>query len=85
MLLVSGYVLAQLSPSQQLARTIQVAFLPALLVTCLNIEFAVNLRQFFDLTPTAGRLKDLQEAGQEIAATSVIALKSAWQGKGGSN
>ena len=27
---------------------------------------------------------DLQ-AGQEIAATSVIALKSAWQGKGGSN
>ncbi len=66
-LLVSGYVLAQLSPSQQLARTIQVAFLPALLVTCLNIEFAVNLRQFFDLTPTAGRLKDLQEAGQEIA------------------
>ena len=66
-LLVSGYVLAQLSPSQQLSRTIQVAFLPALLVTCLNIEFAVNLRQFFDLTPTAGRLKDLQEAGQEIA------------------
>ena len=66
-LLVSGYVLAQLSPSQQLSRTIQVAFLPALLVTCLNIEFAVNLRQFFDLTATASRLKDLQEAGQDIA------------------
>jgi hypothetical protein len=66
-LLVSGYVLAQLSPSQQLSRTIQVAFLPVLLVTCLNIEFAVNLRQFFDLTSTASRLKDLQEAGQDIA------------------
>lgn len=66
-LLVSGYVLAQLSPSQQLSRTIQVAFLPVLLVTCLNIEFAVNLRQFFDLTSTASRLKELQEAGQEIA------------------
>lgn len=33
----------------------------------------------------AARVAGDLQAGQEIAATSVIALKSAWQGKGGSN
>lgn len=65
-LLVVGYVLAQLSPSHQLSRTLQVAILPVLLMTSLNLEFHGNLRPFFDLTPVAGRLKALQDAGLSI-------------------
>lgn len=65
-LLVIGYVLAQLSPSHQLSRTLQVAILPVLLMTSLNLEFHGNLRPFFDLTPVAGRLKALQDAGFSI-------------------
>jgi 4-amino-4-deoxy-L-arabinose transferase-like glycosyltransferase len=65
-LLVIGYILAQLSPSHQLSRTLQVAILPVLLMTSLNLEFHGNLRPFFDLTPVAGRLKTLQEAGLSI-------------------
>lgn len=65
-LLVIGYVLAQLSPSHQLSRTLQVAILPVLLMTSLNLEFHGNLRPFFDLTPVAGRLKELQDAGLSI-------------------
>ncbi len=66
-LLVAGYILAQISPRQQLLRTIQVALLPVLLMTCVNVEFPVSLVQFFDLTPVASRLKEMQEAGQPIA------------------
>jgi len=66
-LLVAGYILAQLSPSQQIARTLQVTCLPILLITCLNIEFPFSLRQFFDLTPVGKRLHDLEAAGQPIA------------------
>lgn len=66
-LLVAGYGIAQLSPTQLLSRTIQVATLPVLLLTCINIEFPFNLRQFFDLTPVAERLRDLQDSGQPLA------------------
>ncbi|WP_374370358.1 ArnT family glycosyltransferase [Dongia sp.] len=66
-LLVAGYGIAQLSPMQLLSRTIQVATLPVLLLTCINIEFPFNLRQFFDLTPVAERLRELQDAGQPLA------------------
>lgn len=66
-LLIAGYILAQISPRQQLLRTLQVALLPSLLMTCLNIEFPTNLAQFFDLTPVASRLQTMQEAGQPIA------------------
>ncbi|MGH6891077.1 MAG: ArnT family glycosyltransferase [Dongiaceae bacterium] len=66
-LLVIGYVLAQLSPSHQLSRTLQVAILPTLLMTSLNLEFDGNLRPFFDLTPVASRMKTLQEAGLAVA------------------
>lgn len=65
-LLVVGYVLAQLSPSHQLSRTLQVAILPVLMMSSLNLEFHGNLRPFFDLTPVAGRLKELQDAGLPI-------------------
>jgi hypothetical protein len=66
-LFVGGYVLAQLSPSQQLSRTLQVACLPVLLITCLNIEFANSIGAFFDLAPPATKMRELQDAGQEIA------------------
>lgn len=66
-LLVAGYGIAQLSPTQLLSRTIQVAILPVLVLTSINLEFPNNLRQFFDLQPVAERLRDLQDAGQPIA------------------
>lgn len=66
-LLVIGYVLAQLSPSHQLSRTLQVAILPTLLMTSLNLEFDGNLRPFFDLAPVASRMKTLQDAGLAVA------------------
>ena len=66
-LLVAGYGIAQLSPMHLLSRTIQVATLPVLLITCVNIEFPFNLRQFFDLEPVAERLRQLEEAGQPLA------------------
>jgi 4-amino-4-deoxy-L-arabinose transferase-like glycosyltransferase len=69
-LLVIGYVLAQLSPSHQLSRTLQVAILPTLLMTSLNLEFDGNLRPFFDLTPVASRMKQLQDAGVSVAVFS---------------
>ncbi len=66
-LLVIGYILAQLSPSHQLSRTLQVAILPTLLMTSLNLEFNGNLKPFFDLTPVASRMKQLQDAGLSVA------------------
>jgi hypothetical protein len=66
-LLVAGYGIAQLSPMHLLSRTIQVATLPVLLMTCVNIEFPFNLKQFFDLEPVAERLRELEEAGQPLA------------------
>lgn len=69
-LLVIGYILAQLSPSHQLSRTLQVAILPTLLMTSLNLEFDGNLRPFFDLTPVASRIKQLQDAGLSVAVFS---------------
>ncbi|WP_374655262.1 ArnT family glycosyltransferase [Dongia sp.] len=66
-LLVAGYGIAQLSPMHLLSRTIQVATLPVLLMTCVNIEFPFNLRQFFDLEPVAERMKELEDAGQPLA------------------
>jgi hypothetical protein len=66
-LLVAGYSIAQLSPMHLLSRTIQVATLPVLLLTCVNLEFPFNLRQFFDLEPVAERLRQLEESGQPLA------------------
>jgi len=66
-LFVGGYVLAQMSPSQQLSRTLQVACVPVLLITCANIEFPNSLGAFFDLKPVGSKMRALQDAGQEIA------------------
>jgi 4-amino-4-deoxy-L-arabinose transferase-like glycosyltransferase len=66
-LLIIAYALTQMSPSQQVSRTLQVSLLPILLMTSLNLEFATNLKPFFDLRPVAERLKAIQDAGQEVA------------------
>jgi 4-amino-4-deoxy-L-arabinose transferase-like glycosyltransferase len=66
-LFVGGYILAQMSPSQQLSRTLQVACMPVLLITCANIEFPNSLGAFFDLKPIGSKMRELQDAGQEIA------------------
>jgi 4-amino-4-deoxy-L-arabinose transferase-like glycosyltransferase len=66
-LFVGGYILAQMSPSQQLSRTLQVACIPVLLISCANIEFPNSLGAFFDLKPVGSKMRELQDAGQEIA------------------
>ncbi len=66
-LLAIAYGLTQMSPSQQVSRTLQVAVLPILLMTSLNLEFAGNLKPFFDLHPVAERLRAIQDAGQQVA------------------
>jgi len=67
LLFAGGYILAQMSPSQQLSRTLQVACVPMLLITCANIEFPNSLGAFFDLKPLGAKMRELQDAGQEIA------------------
>jgi hypothetical protein len=66
-LLVTGYLLAQFSPNHQLTRTLQVACLPVVLITCINLEFPSNLAPFFDLAPVGARLAVLQQAGRPLA------------------
>ncbi|HVO03091.1 MAG TPA: hypothetical protein VMT54_12870 [Candidatus Cybelea sp.] len=66
-LFAGGYVLAQLSPSHQLSRTLQVACLSVLLITCVNIEFVNSLGAFFNLKPTGDEMRALQEDGLEVA------------------
>jgi len=67
LLFFGGYILAQMSPSQQLSRTLQVACIPVLLISCANIEFPNSLGAFFDLKPVGSKMRELQDAGQEIA------------------
>jgi 4-amino-4-deoxy-L-arabinose transferase-like glycosyltransferase len=66
-LFVGGYILAQMSPARQMSRTLQVACIPVLLITCANIEFPNSLGAFFDLKPIGSKMRELQDAGQEIA------------------
>ncbi|MEX1108122.1 MAG: glycosyltransferase family 39 protein [Dongiaceae bacterium] len=67
LLLGGGYLLAQLTPRPLAHRILQVALLPALMASALNIEFIGGLHAFFDLRPVAAEIHDLQAAGQPIA------------------
>ncbi|MEX0810030.1 MAG: glycosyltransferase family 39 protein [Dongiaceae bacterium] len=67
LLLGGGYLLAQLTPRPLAHRILQVALLPALMASALNIEFIGGLHAFFDLRPVAADIHDLQAAGQPIA------------------
>ncbi|WP_119461193.1 glycosyltransferase family 39 protein [Rhodospirillaceae bacterium SYSU D60014] len=66
-LLGGGYLLAQMTPREIFSRTVQVALLPVLLVTTLNIEFLFSLRRFFDLEPVAQQIHSLQQQGAPVA------------------
>lgn len=66
-LLTGSYLLALLTPRTSLARLVQLALLPVLLALTVNLEFAVSLRQFFDLTPVAQKIRALEEAGRPVA------------------
>jgi 4-amino-4-deoxy-L-arabinose transferase-like glycosyltransferase len=67
LLLGGGYLLAQLTPRPLAHRILQVALLPVLMASALNIEFIGGLRTFFDLEPLAEKIHDFQAAGQPIA------------------
>jgi len=65
-LLGGGYLLAQMTPRELTAGAVQLALMPALLATTLNLEFAVSLRRFFDLEPVARQIHALQQAGRPV-------------------
>lgn len=67
MLLGGGYLLAQMTPREMRSGVVQLALLPALLVTCLNLEFLFSIGRFFDLDPIAERVHLLQEEGRPVA------------------
>jgi hypothetical protein len=62
-LLSGSYLLALLTPRTSLARLIQMALLPVLLALTVNLEFAVSLRPFFDVTPLAQQIRHLAKTG----------------------
>ncbi len=67
MLLGGSYLLAQATPAQLVSRTVQLALMPVLLVSALNLEFAISLRDFFDLAPVSREIHRLQQAGRPVA------------------
>ena len=66
-LLSGSYLLALLTPRTGLARLVQLALLPVLLALTVNLEFEVSLRPFFDMEPTAQKIRALQAAGRPVA------------------
>ncbi len=66
-LLSGSYLLALLTPRTSLARLVQLALLPVLLALTVNLEFEVSLRPFFDMEPTAQKIRALQAAGRPVA------------------
>lgn len=65
-LLGGGYLLAQGTPRELTGGAVQLALMPALLATTLNLEFAASLRRFFDLEPVARQIQALQQAGRPV-------------------
>ncbi|MGH6961081.1 MAG: hypothetical protein ACREE7_11400, partial [Dongiaceae bacterium] len=66
-LLAGSYGLTLLTPRALLSRALQLALLPVLLVLTVNLEFARELRPFFDLRPMAQQIKALQADGRPVA------------------
>lgn len=67
LLLGGGYLLAQLTPRPLPQRILQVALLPVLMATALNLEFMTGLRSFFDMRTFAEQIHNLQETGHPVA------------------
>lgn len=66
-LLTGSYLLILLTPRGLGARVVQLALLPLLLGVTVNLEFMVNLRPYFDLSPTARQIGEAQRDGRPIA------------------
>jgi 4-amino-4-deoxy-L-arabinose transferase-like glycosyltransferase len=66
-LLGGAYIVGQATPRALIARMTQLALLPTLMVVSFNIEFAQSLRPFFDLSPLAERIHELQQSGRGVA------------------
>lgn len=66
-LLGGAYLIGQAAPRALIARMMQLALLPTLVVVSFNIEFAQSLRPFFDLSPLAERIHELQQSGRNVA------------------
>lgn len=66
-LLGGSYLLAQMTPAALISRTVQLALLPVLMVSTLNLEFTISLRDFFDLGRVAEQIHALQEDGRPVA------------------
>jgi hypothetical protein len=66
-LLGGAYIVGQATPRALIARMTQLALLPTLVVVSFNIEFAQSLRPFFDLSPLAERIHELQQSGRGVA------------------
>jgi 4-amino-4-deoxy-L-arabinose transferase-like glycosyltransferase len=66
-LLGGAYIVGQATPRALIARMTQLALLPALVVVSFNIEFAESLRPYFDLSPLAERIHELQQSGRGVA------------------
>ena len=67
LLLGGSYLLAQMAPIELTSRTVQLALMPVLLISALNLEFRISLRDFFDLAPVAQQIHRLQESGRPVA------------------
>jgi hypothetical protein len=66
-LLGGAYLVGQATPRALIARMVQLALLPTLMVVSFNIEFAQSLRPFFDISPLADRVHELQQSGRPVA------------------
>lgn len=66
-LLGGGYLVAQISPRRSFSQVTQLAFLPLISVTAINLEFYFSLNKFFDTQETAHIIANRQQQGQEIA------------------
>lgn len=66
-LLGGAYLVGQATPRALIARMVQLALLPTLMVVSFNIEFAQSLRPFFDISPLADRIHELQQSGRPVA------------------
>jgi 4-amino-4-deoxy-L-arabinose transferase-like glycosyltransferase len=66
-LLGGAYLVGQAAPRALIARMVQLALLPMLVVVSFNIEFAQSLRPFFDISPLAEKIHELQQSGRKVA------------------
>jgi dolichyl-phosphate-mannose-protein mannosyltransferase len=66
-LLGGAYLIGQAAPRALIARMMQLALLPTLVVVSFNIEFAQSLRPFFDISPLAEQIYEFQQSGRKVA------------------